>query len=581
MVKRLRGARTGLRASLICATAIVGVASLAHADELQDLKRQTDLLQRQNQMLMRRIETIERAQHAKRTGMASSETPYGSEGHGRAPAGTVPPDAANGYGTAPGGLAQYPSTGSQLQGNATSSSGAAADSGAGTVQEQRTGGAAPAAAAIGGTPPVPANKALTYLGITLYGAVDLGVGYQTHGTPLSNTYGQGVEELISRNSNRSLVTLVPSALSYSTFGLRGTEPILPGLSGVFNVQGAFLPTSGSLANGPASQIQNNGVALNRQSTNGDSARAGQVFNQQAYLGLSSPRYGTLTFGRNNALSTDGIIAYDPLFASNAFSVIGYSGAISGAGDTENTRLDSSIKYLVNVGPIHAGAMYQLSGQNGKTVNADNSGGRNSYQFDIGATYGGLNVDAIYSQIYDAVSTSTLSAAQVLTVPTGTLAASISDNNAFLLLGKYKFGKLTAYVGYENILYSNPRDPLGPGSTAEGGYSLSIINNAAYNNNKLLQIYWGGLRYSVTPKFSVNTAYYREHQSSYSGNGCTNTSLSTCRGDLDAYSLLLDYRLSPRFDVYAGAMLSHVSNGFASGFLYNTTVDPTVGARFAF
>jgi len=25
----------------------------------------------------------------------------------------------------------------------------------------------------------------------------------------------------------------------------------------------------------------------------------------------------------------------------------------------------------------------------------------------------------------------------------------------------------------------------------------------------------------------------------------------------------------------------VSNGLASGFLYNTTIDPTVGARFAF
>ena len=576
VLKRLHGTRAGLRASLICATAIVGVASLAHADELQDLKRQTDLLQRQNQMLMRRIDGIERAQRARKSATTAS-----APAREVATAPAAPLSAANGYGANPGGVARYPSTGSQLQGNATSSSGPAADSGAGTVQEQRTAGAAPAAAAIGGTPPIPANKALTYLGVTLYGAVDLGVGYQTHGTPLNSTFGPGLEYLISRNSNRSLLSLAPNGLTYSNIGLRGTEPVLPGLAAVFNVQTSFVPTSGSLSNGPGSQVQNNGVALNRQSSNGDSSRAGQAFNAQAYLGLSSPRYGTITFGRQNTLTLDGIIAYDPMFASNAFSVIGYSGAIPGAGDTEDARLDSTIKYLVNYGPVHAGAMVQLSGQNGKSVNATNSGGRDDYQFDIGATYGGLNLDAIYSQTYGAVSTSSLSAAQVATAPVGSLAASVSDNNAFMLLGKYKIGKLTAFLGYENILYSNPRDPLGAGSTGLGGYNLGVINNTAYNNNKLLQIYWGGVRYSVTPKFSVDAAYYREHQNSYSGNGCGNVSLGTCRGDLNAYSLLVDYRLSPRFDLYAGAMLSTVSNGFASGFLYNTIIDPTVGARFAF
>jgi len=574
VLKRLHGTRAGLRASLICATAIVGVASLAHADELQDLKRQTDLLQRQNQVLMRRIETIEKTQRSRRTSTAAAESQGG--------AGSVPPAAPNGYGTTPGGVARYPSTGGgQLLGNATSPGGPATTSGAGTVQEQRTATAAPAAASIGGTPPIPATNALTYLGVTLYGGVDLGVAYQTHGTPLSNTYGPGLEYLISRNSNRSLVSLAPNALSYSNIGLKGTEPILPGLAAVFNVQTSFVPTSGQLSNGPGSQAQNNGVALNRQSSNGDSSRAGQPFNAAAYLGLSSARYGTITFGRQNAFTLDGVIAYDPLFASNAFSVIGFQGATAGAGDTEDARLDSSIKYLVNYGPIHGGAMYQLAGGNGKSVNPTNSGSRGTYQFDLGAEYRGLNVDAIYSQTYDSVSVSALTAAQVATAPVGSVFGSVSDNQSLMLLAKYKIGKLQLFLGYENILYSNPRDPLGVGSTSLGGYNLGVINNTSYTNNRLLQIYWGGARYAVTRKFSVDAAYYREHQNSYSGNGCGNVSLGSCRGDLNAYSLLLDYRLSPRFDVYAGAMLSTVSNGLASGFLYNTTIDPTVGARFAF
>ena len=574
MARRLGGTGVALRRALICATAIAGLACHARADELQDLKRQTDLLQRQNQALMRRIDSIERAQRARKARAADASGP---------PAGVAtaaPLSAANGYGANPGGVARYPEA-RQLSGNATSSSGPATTSGAGTVQEQRTAGAAPAAAAVGGTPPIPANQALTYLGVTLYGGVDLGVAYQTHGTPLSSSYGQGLEELISRNSNRSLVSLAPNALSYSNIGLRGEEPILPGLAAVFNVQTSFLPTSGQLANGPASLVQNNGVALGRQSSNGDSSRAGQAFNSQAYLGLSAPRYGTITFGRQNSFTLDGVIAYDPMFSSNAFSLIGFQALTSGAGASEDARVDGALKYLVNYGPIHAGALYQVNGANGKSVNADQNGGRGEYQFDLGAEVGGLNVDAIYSQVYDAISAASLSAAQVATQPAGTLAATVSDNKGVMLLAKYKVGPVRLFLGYEDILFSNPRDPLGAGSTANGGVALSVINNTAYTNNRLVQVYWGGARYNVTRVFSVNAAYYRQHQSSYSGNGCGNTSLGTCRGDLNAYSVMVDYRVSPRLDVYAGAMLSTASNGLASGFLANTTIDPTIGARFAF
>ena len=75
--------------------------------------------------------------------------------------------------------------------------------------------------------------------------------------------------------------------------------------------------------------------------------------------------------------------------------------------------------------------------------------------------------------------------------------------------------------------------------------------------------------------------YREHQSSFAIVPCSNTSLGSCRGDLNAGSILFDWRLSPRFDVYAGAMYSEVSNGLANGFIYNNTIDPTIGTRFAF
>ena len=74
--------------------------------------------------------------------------------------------------------------------------------------------------------------------------------------------------------------------------------------------------------------------------------------------LAHRLYGTLTFGRQNAPETDGINAYDPMGASYAFSLIGYSGKTAGAGDTEDARWTTAIKYRVNIGDFRLVAMGQ-------------------------------------------------------------------------------------------------------------------------------------------------------------------------------------------------------------------------------
>jgi predicted porin len=47
------------------------------------------------------------------------------------------------------------------------------------------------------------------------------------------------------------------------------------------------------------------------------------------------------------------------------------------------------------------------------------------------------------------------------------------------------------------------------------------------------------------------------------------------------SLVFDYRLSKRFDVYAGTMYSGVKDGLANGYLYHTNIATTAGLRFKF
>lgn len=447
-----------------------------------------------------------------------------------------------------------------------------------SIVELKTGTPGPADAAIGGTPPIPNYPPLTWNGVTLYGTLDVGVGYMSHGESLSSSYGPGENYLVSKDSNRARWGVAPNALGYSGIGLKGREVLLPGLAFVFDVQTTYVPTSGRLSNGLASLASNNGVPAARQSGNGDSSRDGQIFNSFAFFGLST-KLGTLTYGRQNSFDQDGVIAYDPLFASSAFSVIGIQGATAGTGDTEDARLESALKYTVAIGPIRTGVLYQLPDASGK-AGKDGHGGGGSVQVDLGTTIGNLLADAIFAHVDDAVAAGSLNAVQLRTAPPNSLAATVSDNTSVMLLVKYRLDKLLLMSGYENIRYANPGNPVVNGSY-DYGYQLAFVNNAAFTRNKLLQVAWIGGRYAFTKKLELATGYYYERQNSYSSHRCTNASLSSCSGELDAISVVADYKLISHFVMYGGVMLSGVENGLASGFLNRSNVDPTIGARFTF
>ena len=153
---------------------------------------------------------------------------------------------------------------------------------------------------------------LSWNGITLYGRYDIGAGYEMHGVPFNGNYPNGVETLIKKNSNGSRFTIVPNGLGQTYLGVKGVEPIAWGWSLVFNLQNGFDPFTLQRANGPKSLVENNTTPLDAQTANGDSSRAGQLFNTQAYAGFSHPTLGTLTAGRQNSLILDGLGDYDAL-----------------------------------------------------------------------------------------------------------------------------------------------------------------------------------------------------------------------------------------------------------------------------
>ncbi len=88
----------------------------------------------------------------------------------------------------------------------------------------------------------PEECPLSWNGVTLYATIDVGVTHDSHGVPFNGAYPNGVETLISKNSNRSLTSIAPNGLGQSFVGLKGEEPIgASGWSLVFDAQTGFNP----------------------------------------------------------------------------------------------------------------------------------------------------------------------------------------------------------------------------------------------------------------------------------------------------------------------------------------------------
>jgi predicted porin len=520
-----------LKRALIFAAASLGIATAANAGELSELKSQSEQLRQQNEVLTKKIADLERRQRKLESSPATA-----------------------------------PKIPAQMSANP-------ADAMAATYKAV--------------VKKLDQDDSLTWHGITLYGQVDIGAVYQDHGAPLNNSAGAGWNYLIAKNSNGSQFGVAPNPFGGSFVGLKGKQELTDGLYGVFNLQTAFNPQSGKLSDGLGSIVQNNGLAVGAQNSFADSARDGQPFNIAAWGGLSSPVYGTLTFGRQGSLTSDGVVAYDPLGSSAAFSLIGFQGATGGGGDTEDRIFDRALKYAVSYGGLRAAVETSIGAQDG-------AGPRSFIQGQFGGDYLGLSVDAVVGKITDAVTSAPLPVGTVLPASlinpgNGFIAGTVSDNTSVMLLAKYAYGPFKIFGGYEHIDFANPKTPLAAGNNFLAGYTLGTVNNTAFGSDKILQVFWTGAKYAVRSDFELTLAYYHEEQNSFQGGTpatlnlgrCKDASLAQCSGQIDAVSFVADYKFSPHANAYAGIMWSQVSNGLANGFLQRSSIDPTVGLRYRF
>ncbi|MGC2773541.1 MAG: hypothetical protein WA232_17735, partial [Candidatus Sulfotelmatobacter sp.] len=339
-------------------------------------------------------------------------------------------------------------------------------------------------------------------------------------------------------------------------------------------------------------------------------------------------------GRQRSLGTDAMLLYDPANGAYAFSYIGYNGTMAGGGDTEDSRWDDAVKYRIGYGPVHFGAMYKFAdgsggcysplaaaGNNWTAANCTpESAHNNAYGFDLGGNYGpdqgkysadlvfqhynqaisvlnpllgpqSLSGAGQYQSTTDSIDTTPITGNNVIDT-NNTVYGIVTDNNAVMFAAKYVRNPFKLFAGYEYIWQNNPHDPLGVGASDQGGYFMSGVEDNNLDSEKLVNIWWTGVKYAADSKTDVTFSWYQQRQNDFRVPQTCSPSAgfrSSCAGTLNEGSLYADHHFTKRFDGFVGITYSWVSGGLAIAiphgpgvpYNYNNNCAPVVGGRFSF
>ncbi len=102
---------------------------------------------------------------------------------------------------------------------------------------------------------------------------------------------------------------------------------------------------------------------------------------------------------------------------------------------------------------------------------------------------------------------------------------------------------------------------------QGGYNIAFVNNGFYQTDRIMNIFWAGVKYAVTPTLDVMGAYYGYRQNNFlqssqpgtslvnpaigggygginpANVGCTSSAFAGCSGSMDMVSLAMDWRFA--------------------------------------
>ena len=324
--------------------------------------------------------------------------------------------------------------------------------------------------------------------VTLYGLIDEGINF-------TNNAGNG-----------SAVQMHSGNVAGSRWGIKGNEDLGDGLSAIFTLENGFNASNGALGEN------------------------GRLFGRQAYVGLASTHYGTLTFGRQ----------YDPtvdLFSSitAAGNWAGDAGAVPFDNDNADWdfRVNNSVKYVTpNYRGFTGEAMYGFSNSAGGFQDNRLISAAGQYQ------RGGLTAEAAYMRI-DHPGVGTNGAVTDDAIFTGSSQQNIDAGVA------YKFKKVQVAAAYSQTSVD------GPVSNAFLSGNIMPANGGAWTRWKFDNFQLNG-QYFFRPDFWLGGSY------TY-----TLGKLSTTAGNYSprwhTVALMLDYDLSPRTSLYVQGAWQHVES----------------------
>lgn len=322
--------------------------------------------------------------------------------------------------------------------------------------------------------------------VTLYGIVD---------TTLSVTSNQG---------GKHNVQMIDGGPGLSRWGLQGNEDLGGGLKAIFRLENGFNPNNGNLS-------QN-----------------GRMFGRQAFVGLSSRRFGTLKAGR----MYDAITTYVGPFGSAQSSIGSMSGHPGDVDDLVGSyRINNSVSYTTpELHGFAATVMGSLGGQAGSvsTNSTFSVGLRYAHgPFAVGAAYG--NYNRPNTSMWDGTSTSL--GPLLFSAPIFSGYASANSLKIAGVGAGYDNGAASVNVNYTNYRFN--------GLGSNGGPNPMHFHDgtAAFNTFEL------NGRYRVTPALMLAGAYQFTDGAAVGGHGAQHYS---------QFSMIADYFLSKRVDVYASA-----------------------------
>ena len=156
--------------------------------------------------------------------------------------------------------------------------------------------------------------------VQLYGILDVAVGSVTNQYDASATFPASVNPYSKTQATGAVTGMFNGGISDSRWGLKGAEDLGGGLKAIFVLESGFNAPTGALNNAAGALATSaNGTTYNKVNSSANSSLNGQLFNRQAWIGLSDAKYGTLTAGRNYSPFYDIAVSYDPVQNAQLFS----------------------------------------------------------------------------------------------------------------------------------------------------------------------------------------------------------------------------------------------------------------------